>query len=216
MCVLAMLGACAGSSYEPESAHSGQVTRQEKYLLDVTLIEGLEIRNVIYRKEPLGGKWLLQVKQQSGLTLSKHDGKPTSSLSEKEFAELISQLLTTIHREHNGKLDSIHVDLSLLDPLWIDLVKHLREAAIAPDYIVDPKSNTVLNVAQFFISKSALVKNVCDQVTVIERKCKKHAVSMNPLVFQPQHLRKRWGDVKHLPDAGIENESIWFSIDLEK
>jgi len=211
-----MAGACAGSSYEQEPAQADQVAGQEKYLLDVTLNQGLEVRNVMYRKESLGGKWLLQVKQQSGLTLSGHGGKPASSLSEREFAELISKLLTTIHREHHGQLDSIHIDLSLVDPLWLGLVKHLRGAAIAPDSIVDPKSSTVLNVAQSFLSESALVKSVCDQVTIIERKCKKHAVSMNPIVFRSQHLWKKWGDVKPLPDAGIENESIWFSIDLDK
>lgn len=211
-----IVGACMGGSYEQGPAQAGQTSGQEKYLLNVTLAQGLDVRNVVYRKERLGGRWLLQVQQQAGLALSARDNKSVSSLSEGEFDELISELLAIIHREHRDQLDSIHVDLALVDPLWAGLIKHIKEVALAPDYIVDPKSNVFLNEAQSYLIESMLVKAVCERVDAIGRKCRKSAVSMNPIVFRSQHLRKRWEEVEYLPDAGIEKESVWFSIDLEK
>lgn len=211
----AIAGACAGGLREQERMQSGLAANQQKRMPDVTLASGLVVSGVTYRKEPLGGKFLLGIKKQSGLTVSSGDSAAVPSLSDGEFDELTSELLSIIHKEHRDQLDSIQMDLALVGPLWNESVRHLRGAAIAPDHTVDPKSGVVLAAMQSYLSESALVKRVCEQVATIEKKCKKRAVSMNPVVFRSPHLWKKWSEVKDLPDAGIEKESVWFSIDLE-
>lgn len=206
----------AGGLQGQEPKRVVHATAQEKHLLEVTLRSGLEVRHVVYRTEPLGGKSLLQVKRQSGLTLSSRDGETVQNLSEGEFDELMSGLLAIVHREHHDQLDSIQIDLALVDPLWSDSVEHLREADIAPDYTVDPKSNAVLAAMQSYLSGSALVKTVCEQVATIGRRCRKHAVSMNPVAFRSPRQSTKWGEARLLPDAGIEKESVWFAIDIEE
>lgn len=213
--VLLLVLAFATAAASGGGLQSQEPTRKEKYLLDVTLASGLNVHHVVYHREPLGGRSLLQIKKQSGLILSSHDGGTVPSLSEAEFDELMSRLLEITHRDHHDQLDSIQIELALIDPLWGGAVEHLRGAAIAPDYRIDPKSNSVLSAMQSYLGESTLVRRVCEQVATIEKKCKRHAVSMNPVIFRLPYLWKKWGDVRHQGDAGIEKESIWFAIDFE-
>lgn len=200
-------GACAGSL-------KADATGAVRYQLAVPLGSGVDVRHAVYRKEPLGGKWLLQMKRKSGLALASHDGGNVSSLSEAEFAELVSGLLALIHEEHHDRLDSIQVDLALVEPLASGAVDYLRNAAMATDYAVEPKSDVILAAMQAYLEESVLVERVCEQVATIGRRCTQHPVSMNPIAIESPHLRKQWGEVKGLPDAGIEKETVWFAIHL--
>jgi hypothetical protein len=197
-----------------EATQTGHAANQHSYSLSATLRE-LEVRNVTYRRENLGGKWLLQIRRPLGLTVTSRNGAPVASLSEEDFGALMADLLAIIHREHNNQLDSIQIELALVDTLWNESVKHLREADIASGYIIDPKSKVFLAAMQSQLDESALLKGVCQQIASVEKKCEEHAVSMNPLAFRSQHLWKEWGEVKYLSDAGIEKESAWFAIDLK-
>lgn len=189
---------------------------QQKFLLDVKLASGSEVRNIVYRKEELGGRHLLQVRFQTGLAITSPDGKAVPSLDQVEFDDLMSRLMITVKNDHNGRLDSIQVEPTLLGSTWVELVSYLRAAAIDPDSTVDPKSKPVTVAVRYFLSGSMLVRSVCERVALIERKCSEAVVSMNPVVFRSQSLRKKWGDVKHQVDAGLETQSLWFSIDLDK
>jgi hypothetical protein len=173
------------------------------------------VQDAVYRKERLGGKALLQIRKKFGLSISSQEGSSPPSLSEVEFQDLVSELIFRIHQDHQDQLDSIQLELTLVDPLWSDAVKSLREATIPPDYRVTPKSDHVLRAMQTYLSRTPLVRSVCEKISAIGKKCKKHAVSMNPMPFRSEYVGREWGEVRSVPDAGILKDDIWFAIDIE-
>lgn len=213
--VFTILVGCVGGLQGQEALQAVDAARKEKYLLDVPLSSGLDVGSVMYRKEPLGDDWLLQIKKSSGLALVPRDAGVAPILDEDDFYELMEDLLATIHREHDDQLDSIHVGLALVDPFRKASIEHLRTADINPDAIVEPKSASVRVAMESYISESALVESVCEMVVIIDKRCSEPAVSMNPIVFRSASLGKKWGEVRQLADAGIESDRIWFAIDLE-
>lgn len=189
---------------------------QEKFLFDVKLTSGVEVRHAVYRIEALGGRHLLQIRFQTGLAVSSPDGKSVPSLDHVEFDDLISRLVSVVQSDHNGQLDSIQVEPTLLGADWAGLIHYLRTAGIASDSVVGPKSKSVTAAVQTYLSGSMLVRSVCERIAVIEKKCSTKAVSMDPITFRLQNMGKRWGDVKLQSDAGIEVRNLWFAIDVEE
>jgi len=187
---------------------------KESYIMDVELASGLQVRHVVYRREPLGGWYWLDIRRGSGLIVVDRDGRKVSQIASSDFDELIHRLMIVINQEHSGKLQSVRVDLSLISELWDGSVKNIRGAGVAYDYRLEPKSELILATMKSYLSGNDLVKRVCEQVVLIDKKCKKN-VAMNPVVFRSVYLWQKWGDVVLQPDAGMDRGLNWFSIDVE-
>lgn len=205
----------AGNS--EERITQGRLVGSERkgHSLDVTLSSGLHIRHVVYRKEPLGGRWLLQIKRKTGLSMSREHQRSIRTLTEQESLELMSKLLEIVKNQHGGRLDSIQLDLAVLEYLGSDVVRQLRAAPIASNQTITPKLDAIRTSVQDSLNESTLVIETCRQVELINMSCGKSPVSMNPIPFQKAYVGKPWGDVKRLPNAGIDMASTWFSIDLQ-
>lgn len=71
----------------------------------------------MYRRERLGGRWLLQLRRQSGLTITARDGTALQALRQDDFDALASRLLAIIAQQHGGHLDAIQIDATLIEPV---------------------------------------------------------------------------------------------------
>lgn len=181
------------------------------YLLDVALESELKITGIIYRKERLGNKWVLQARSHFGTRINTCPGE----MDEVDFIKLISKALAVVKNEHGGALDGIQFDMSLLNALWIDQVERLRSYPTDDGYQVEGKSRRVFEILQEGIARSTFVEGICKQVLLIGRVCASNPVSMNLVAFQAQYIGKGWDEIKKLPDAGIQKDSVWFSVDIK-
>ncbi|MCD9030433.1 hypothetical protein LDO32_01620 [Luteimonas sp. Y-2-2-4F] len=204
-------------AHPPERCQQGtSASTQEAVTLNFTLNSGLHARGIIYRRERLGGNWILQIKSNSGANFVPEEAASIKSINQDEFIEIINSALANIHELHEGRLDYIHIGADLVDSFWSGALAHLRALPISPDEEVVQQSRSISDGLVRYVSHSPFVEAICGQTRNFGLECNGQSISMDPVAFQPQYLGKKWGYVKNLPDAGIQASELWYSISLKK
>lgn len=183
----------------------------ERHVLETTLASGVHVGHVVYRRERLGGRWLLQLRRQSGLTITARDGTALRALRQDEFDALASRLLASIAQQHGGRLDAIQIDATLIEPVWSGWVRHARQRHIAPGARTP---SALQDEMRADLAAQPALDRLCKQVAGLQRSCAPHPVSLDPPTFKPEYRHRPRGAVIQLPDAGFQTDGLWFSVDL--
>lgn len=208
------VASCANSSVITESSCNDLNSPTDPVICHSIRFElgpALIAKNVIYRRERLGKSWLLQLRNLSGTNIERHSGVVT----DEDVYDVISKALNFIKKNHNGVLNEIQIDITLLDSLWSDQVSMLRRAPIQDDYIVEGKSKLISDIFIRGVAQSTFVDGVCAQVVELGGRCAVTRIGLNPIIFKDGNVGKPWGEIKALPDAGIQKDMVWFSIRLQ-
>ena len=184
----------------------------------ISLQEGIEVRNIVLLREPIGGKRILQFRQINGLEVRRGSSEPANSgeqtLSVEEFADLLSSTLDFVHSEFDGQVpDSVQMDLKLVEETWRTVVSAVGEQIPKLAGPVVPKAEAVDTAALHGILTSRLVEQVCEVVRASGRNCADH-VSLNPIAFEESVVGSSWNELKEVSDYGL-SESIWFGVTIE-
>ena len=207
----------ATSAQEPRVAPEVTTHRPAEgfYLFDTVVASGLHVSHAVYRKEPLGNDWWLQIRRSSGVSLNSREGGVVPTLSDEELLELVQKLLVVIDKQHGGAINSVQLDVTLTESLWTDVKDHLYRAAVPATH--DPSmSPLLLSVARDALAGTRIVRGICEQAINVGKRCNAKPVSMNEVAFKPTTRGMRWGELKALSELGIQRETMWFSIDFER
>ena len=177
----------------------------------------LTVNNIIYKKEKIGGKWLLQIKNNSGLKLVgsvANDQSKERYLSEDEYIQTLEAILNYLSSNQGyGDLSEIQLDLRLVNTVWVDVIDSIKKAAGSNEGVVTNKNKMVDKSVRDVLKNSRVILKTCKLVENFHRKCKLNFIAMNPIAFQRKHLNKSWKEVSNSSDAGVQ-QSMWFSIQI--
>ena len=183
----------------------------ERHVLEATLASGVRVSHVVYRRERLGGRWLLQLRRQSGLTITARDGTALQALRQDDFDALASRLLAIIAQQHGGRLDAIQIDATLIEPVWRGWVRHARQRHIAP---AARTPSALQDEMRDYLAAQPALDRLCRQVAGLQRSCAPRPVSLDPPTFKPEDRHRPRGAAIQLPGAGFQTDGLWFSVDL--
>ena len=185
----------------------------DEVLIDVILPSGIEIKDIRYRKENLGKKWLLQIKNTSGTTI-KFGKDYLSSISRQDFSDLFADLVLSIRNKNGGQLDRIQIGLGLISELWEDTSFFLKEGAVSPSYKLRPKDLDLAKKISSSLESNLILQTLCNEVAQIKKGCISNYISMNPVMFELDYIGKEWRHVEMLPNMGMPINKLWFGVSL--
>ena len=185
----------------------------------IVLESGLEVHNVVFRRESIGGDWILQFRRLNGLDVRRTaaDGVDSSidQLSVDEFSSLLNTALGLVQSEFGGAApDSIQTDLVLVDEAWHDVVAAIRTQAAQLSGSVVPKVKEIDNAALEAILTSRLVTQMCQVVGEFDQVCADH-ISLNPIAFDANAIGSSWDELENVPDYGL-SDATWFGLPLDR
>lgn len=183
----------------------------ERHVLEATLASGVRVSHVVYRRERLGGRWLLQLRRQSGLTITARDGTALQALRQDDFDALASRLLAIIAQQHGGRLDAIQIDATLIEPVWRGWVRHARQRHIATG---SRTPSALQDEMRDYLAAQPALDRLCTHVARLQRSCSPRPVSLDPPTFKPEDRHRPRGAAIQLPGAGFQTDGLWFSVDL--
>ena len=189
-------------------------------LIDVTLPSGIEVKGIRYRKERLTKNWHLEITNTTGsiqsiseMTIHSSNGE-VNSLSQQDFKDLFSELVSFIKKNNNGQLDRVHIRLGFVTELWEDTASFLRQDAVQSNYKLKPKDRHLARKISLHLKDSSILKALCEEVMQMQKACKNNFVGMNPITFEPDYIGKEWSQVEMLPNTGIPTDKLWFGLSL--
>ena len=182
--------------------------------INVILSSEIRIEGIRYWQEKLGKKWILQLKNSSGMKIF-HDNNDIEIISESDANELFEELLSIIKLKGDSELDKVQISLGLISTLRKELIFYLKNAAIPLSYKLTSKDRYLSKLITKHLNENAAMQIFCNSVTQIQKACKSNFISMNPIVFNSKYLGSEWGKVRNLNDIGIDINDFWFSVRLK-
>lgn len=185
------------------------------YIINVKLSSGTKINNVRYIHRNIMDDWILQVKttydSPFGI-ISTH--YPTSRLTNEEFMELIDTLFSYLHKEKKN-LDGIQLELTLVDEVWKENIAYFIKE-VPRNHKVTGKDRFLANKIKGYLESAETSKYICLQVkTIFKNKQCRSIGAMNPLPYPKKYWGKKWEEVKHLDNLGIDSiDKVDYGIDF--
>ena len=199
--------ACA---VEKKSKITSKKISNNQTQIQVDLSTGNKITKIIYKKQNVNNKWVLQIKNPANKS-----SNTLSELTEKEYDELISLLFFYIE-SINGDLDRVQVGLSVPRTLWEETAIYLRNKKIPSDYRLTPKDTFLTNTIKESLATTEIIKMVCQKALSIQKKCSSEPIAMNPITFDENNINGSWSTVQNLPDLGMPLDRLWYEIRLNQ
>ncbi len=181
------------------------------YSISIKLFSGIKISGIRYKKIPLLNKWGLILQHNYGLNVKNRQSEK-HRLTKKEFEELIFVLISYLS-DKQKPLNTIHLDLSLVDELWENTARHLREN-IPLSYKLKAKDLQIAKIIGLYLRSKKTIKNVCELSRLLDKKCLEKSIGMNPITFEVQYINSNWQKVKDLKNLGIDLNKHWYGISL--
>ncbi|TMP29518.1 hypothetical protein CWB99_07865 [Pseudoalteromonas rubra] len=190
-----------------------QVSKSGDYYftLNVQLGNGTFINNIIFKREKINDRWLLQVRSDYQLAI---EGR--NSLRMTEYEELLHLLFEFIETQPLGNsVDRIQLDLGLVEDTQARLSDSLRSLVTTKKGVVSHKDKDVFKVVLNNLAGSELVSNTCKLVTNYKMRCDKPIViGMNPIAFKSEFIGKPWSVLSSQEKIGL-SEGLWFAVRLK-
>jgi hypothetical protein len=185
--------------------------------LNMSLSKEKSISGIVLLREPLGKRWLLQLRAPSDMNPS---GRMIISTKEKtistdEYASILDTLLGYISNHKEVGIDYIQLDLSLVDSLWKDAVNAVMIAAKSRGGIAMPKDKIAVKALESSFQKSDVTAVTCRILAKYSLKCQPGSSGIETIAFQSKYVGKGWKDIYNAPDAGL-HEYMCFEIGVEK
>lgn len=178
--------------------------------------DGVTVTNLPYGQVSPGGRWMLDIGAKRDMVVMTDTQSPVAALTQDQVVVLVGRAFDEIDGRHDGRVDVIKVQGSMISSLMGSIVDELRSSSIPDNFVVENKSKEVTRVLAAALIRSEMVGRICLEAMRVGRKCSKPAVRVNPVAFDPRYLGRRWGEVKGVRDSGLKSEALDFSIALEK
>lgn len=178
--------------------------------------DGVTVTNLPYGQVSPGGRWMLDIGAKRDMVVMTDTQSPVAALTQEQVVVLVGRAFDEIDGRHDGRVDVIKVQASMISSLSDSIVNELRSSSITDNLVVENKSQGVTRVLAAALIRSEMVGRICLEAMRVGRKCSKPAVRVNPVAFDPRYLGRRWGEVKGVRDSGLKSEALDFSIALEK
>ncbi|WP_444901923.1 hypothetical protein ACJJIG_01425 [Microbulbifer sp. SSSA007] len=181
------------------------------FTLNVQLENGTSINNVIFKREKVNNRWLLQVRSDYQLSI---EGR--KSLRMTEYEELLRLLFEFIETQSLGNsVDRIQLDLGLVEDTQAQLGDSLRSLVTTKKGVVTHKDKEVFKVVLNNLVGSEQVSNTCKLVTNYKMRCDESVViGMNPIAFKSEYIGKPWSVLGSQEGLGL-SDGLWFAIRLK-
>lgn len=172
--------------------------------LSVELDSGAFINGIVYKRQKLGGRHVLQFRKIFGL-------KVQTPLTPDDFAAAVLDVMEVFEKD-GQRVDEIQVDLNLVRST-LDAAAIATKSAIGSRSTIASKDVEVTNAIREAIRGSEQVLKTCQAVVIYSYKCRSHTIGMNPVYFEENNFDKNSDFLRSHPNAGL-HPRMWFSIEL--
>jgi hypothetical protein len=188
------------------------IEQSDRFIARACLSTGTIVEGISFRKERLGGQWLVEFRSHSGMVVlsRSHDAK----LRWDEFVEVLNLVANEMVTDGLPPANRVHVDLSAVEPVTTAVLRALREHDIPSENSLRPNMPELDAAALRAISTLGVVEEICAALASDREACGNQSLSMNPLAFESEKVGWLWSDVKQHPDAGLLLERLWFAVSL--
>jgi len=219
-CIVSLLSGGCYSNQNLNSLDTQLILKEpNRVQFSISHPNGVVIQNIVFEKEHIRHKWLLQFKKNSGLKIYRQERQVEGEnvgITLNEYNDILFTALKFIGEEFpESSVDQIHLDLNLIDETWKKIVVSVKEEAKLAPGVISHKNKKIKNAVVETLKSSTLMKESCGILREYLLDCDINLLSMNPVPFRTKYISKSWKTVLTLTHAGIDQEA-WYGYDVLK